>query len=207
MCAWVTQSKWNNSSYSSKADCLFWSPWEPFPFNSVLRFLLGHSCMWITASCSFCEEIVPGTSCSIIFLENPVTMYILTGHSQVDIIMIEIEKRICGQNTEKAALASSNGIYSYFCLFWKGVRVMIFKKQNTSKIRDKQHVSQFFKNITDTMKAWRRLINLLRKMRKTLSSTVNLEEPINLGQTHLTTNWMEPEHARFAEFHYSWMVL
>lgn len=81
--------------------------------------------------------------------------------------------------------ANSNSIYSYFvCLFWKGVRFMIFKKQNISKIRDKQHVSQFFKNITDAMKPWQKLINLLRKIEEdTFFSMVNLVEPINLGHT------------------------
>lgn len=104
--------------------------------------------MWISASCSCYEEIMLGTPYSIIFLANPVTMYILTGHSQVDIsIMIEIQKRICGQNTEKAELAVIAYIVIFFCLFWKGARFMIFKKQITPKIRDKQHVSQFFKSL------------------------------------------------------------
>lgn len=174
-----------HSSYSSNADCLFGSPWEPFTLNSVLRFLLGHSYMWISASCSFYEEIMPGTSYSIIFLANPVTMYILTGHSQVDIIiMIETQERICGQNTEKAVLTVIAYIVIFVCLFWKGVRFMIFKKQNISKIRDKQHVSQFFKNITDAMKSWQKLINLLRKIEEdTFFSMVNLVEPINLEHT------------------------
>lgn len=41
---------------------------------------------------------------------------------------------------------------------------MIFKQQSTPRVRDKQHVDQFFKNMTETMKAWLKLINLLRKM-------------------------------------------
>lgn len=87
--------------------------------------------MWISASCSCYEEIMLGTPYSIIFLANPVTMYILTGHSQVDIsIMIEIQKRICGQNTEKAELAVIAYIVIFFLFVLERCKVHDFQKTN-----------------------------------------------------------------------------
>lgn len=64
---------------------------------------------------------------------------------------------------------------------------MIFNQQSTPRVRDKQYVDQFFKNMTETMKAWLKLINLLRKMEEDTFFYCEDGRAHKL-RTHLTAN-------------------
>ena len=64
---------------------------------------------------------------------------------------------------------------------------MIFKQQSTPRVRDKQHIDQFFKNTTETMKAWLKLINLLKKMEEDTFFHCEVGRAHQL-RTHLTAN-------------------
>lgn len=82
-------------------------------------------------------------------------------------------------------------------IYFQSAKYSLNKRQETFRL-----VKNIFKNMTETMKKWSKFINLLRKIKEDTSFHCELGRAHQL-RAHFTVNQTQPEHARFAECHYS----